>query len=193
MTELLRYIDLFLRCLLASTFAVALLSKVVKRRNASEFAQAVEIFGGFKSTAAARSAAFAVVLLESATVGLLALQGTAKFGYSLAAVLLTTFTGTLVLSMRRGVHAPCRCFGNISSEARLPSVVRNVLLLSGALTGLATTLLHDLYTGRLEAAGTVLALTTGLTIAALLIFADDLFAVFRPPEWDRPHNQGALR
>ena len=132
-TIVLSYVGLTLRCFIAGTFAVAVVSKARNRASASEFALAITTLAGIRQQVAVRAIAVMVVLAETGTVALLELPVPVGPGFALACVSLVAFTAVLLAAIRRGVRQPCRCFGRSASEPGPANVARNLALLRGAL------------------------------------------------------------
>lgn len=98
------------------------------------------------------------------TVALLAFAG--------AALLLTTFTVAIMMSLRRGDRAPCRCFGDSQEPLGHGHAVRNLLLLTVAAVGAGTAVLAEPTV--VQPAGVVVAVVAGLVAGLLAVRFDDV-------------------
>ncbi|MFJ6566329.1 MauE/DoxX family redox-associated membrane protein [Streptomyces sp. NPDC091292] len=131
--------------------------------------------------AALTAAAVTVLAAESVSVVLLAVPstGSALAGFLLATGLLGAFTVAIAGTVRRGDRVACRCFGAASSApVGAAQLVRNGLLLAGALTGVCAAL-----TGGgpgVPLAGAAVALVFGAAAAGLVLLTDDLSQLLRP-------------
>jgi hypothetical protein len=156
-------------------FVVSVVSKVRNRKAYAEFVASTRRLAP-PLVSAARPLAAVVVGMELAAVLLVALPPTVLAGFGVAAALLVAFSGAILLALRRGERAPCRCFGTSEQPLGYTQVVRNVALIAvtvlGALGGLATTAAPAL-------PGVVIAVATGGILALLAIMADDIAALFR--------------
>lgn len=172
------YVVMGCRALVAVVFVVSVVSKVRSRKAYAEFVAATRQLAPPPLVAAARPMAAAVVGMELAAVLLVAVPPTVLFGFGVAAVLLAAFSGAILLALRRGERAPCRCFGSSAQPLGYTQVVRNAALLAvsvlGAAGGLSTA-------GVTELPGVVLAVAAGGILAMLAIMADDIAALFRDP------------
>jgi hypothetical protein len=120
--------------------------------------------------------AMVMAAAEVIIVVLLALPWTARAGLVLAAATLAMFTAGTWLAVARGADKPCQCFGASASPLARRHVVRDALLCAAAVVG-------ALSTGGPAgaAAGVVVSLAAGLTLALFVIFLDDLAALFAAP------------
>jgi hypothetical protein len=121
-----------------------------------------------------RAAALAIPVLEAATVVLLAVPATAAWGFGCAAVLLTAFTLVTGREVARGRRVRCRCFGAGSAQIGPAQIVRNLVLLAGAVAGLAAG-----PASHAGPAGLVYACGSGLLAALALVRWDDLTSLVR--------------
>ncbi|MER7504576.1 MauE/DoxX family redox-associated membrane protein [Nonomuraea pusilla] len=110
--------------------------------------------------------AAAVLAGESAAVALLVLGERAGFG--LAAAMPAAFATAILLALRRGSAATCRCFGVTAAPLSRAQIVRNLLLIAVAVTGWV------MPGGSVELAGAALALVAAAVLAAVLVLFDDL-------------------
>lgn len=124
-------IDLFARVLLAVVFAVAFIGKVRTRQGFAEFRDSIT---ALTPRLPARAAAVAVLAGEAAAVVLLAVPGT-RLGYAVAAVLLISFCGAVVLAVSGREPVRCKCFGADGGVLGPRHLVRNGALLGVAALG----------------------------------------------------------
>lgn len=171
------YLAVGCRVLLGAVFVASAASKLRTRGAFAAFVRSVDGFG-LVPAARVRATAVAVVTAEAVIPVLLAVPVTGAGGFGLALVLLGVFTGAVTLALRRGVRAPCRCFGVSDTPAGARQVVRNLLLGTVAAAGLAGALSGT--SGGGHPAGVVVAAAAGLLVAGLTAVADDLIDLFRP-------------
>jgi hypothetical protein len=163
-------ISLACRTLVAAVFAVSVVSKV----------RSPAAWGSFRSwltgvplrPARWRGAAVALVAAEAGVVLLTAIPAVAAAGLALGSLLCLVLTAGLATAVRRGAHEPCHCFGVAADPMSGRDVARNILLLAGALAGLASTVAGT--GGPAGPAGVALAAIAGLTAAVLIIFSGDI-------------------
>ncbi|WUS05410.1 hypothetical protein OG322_40400 [Streptomyces sp. NBC_01260] len=98
--------------------------------------------------------------------------------------LLTVFTAGIALLLRRGVRAPCQCFGESAVPIGLRHVVRNVLLAVLAGVGLSTAFAA----GPPQVGGAVVATLAGLLLGGLTVSLDDLVELFQPVNSSVPNR-----
>jgi methylamine utilization protein MauE len=84
-------------------------------------------------------------------------------GFGVAVVLMAGFTFAIVRAVRRGVQAPCRCFGASATPVGTRQVVRNGVVLATAAADLA---------------GAAVALVAGVVAGALVVTFDELVDLF---------------
>ena len=97
--------------------------------------------------------------------------------FALAVVLLLAFAGAIAVVLRRGVQASCRCFGGSGAAPFRPHhIVRNLVLVAVAVTGLVAVLAGPALTWEAVALGAV----PGVVVALLVTRLDDLVALFSP-------------
>lgn len=193
------HVVLAARCLVGVVFAFSALSKLRSRRALSDFTASLGRFG--VAPGARRPLARAVALAEAAVPVLLALalageaaaagvaRALAGAGFGLAALLLAGFTAAIARALRRGVRAPCRCFGASTSPLGTQHLVRNGLLLAAAATGLVGVLVGPAGPAGLGAAA--VAALAGVTAGSLVTAFDDLLDLFGPGPGPGPGPSGA--
>lgn len=113
----------------------------------------------------------AVIGAEVVTAVSVAVPATARWGFGLAAVLLSAFTVAVVVMRRRGSTEPCRCFGTSAAPPGRAAVVRNVVLLTTAMFGVAGS---SVAARGLPVAAVALAVFAGAVTALLLINLDEI-------------------
>ena len=170
------YLTLSLRCLVGVVFAVAAAGKLRGRRAFGEFLESLQPLAVVPARWR-RAAAIATVGAEVVVVALLALPGAgAAGGFALAAVLLAAFAVAIRAAVRRGVRAPCRCFGASSTPLDRPHVARNACL--GVAAAAGAVLAHATAPAAPHPGGVVLALASGGVLALLVTRLDDLVELF---------------
>ncbi|TDD21524.1 MauE/DoxX family redox-associated membrane protein [Nonomuraea diastatica] len=117
-------------------------------------------------------AAGAVAAGEAVTAVLMLIP---QAGLALSAILLAGFTLVIMVSIRKGVRAPCRCFGFSATPLGRVHLVRNALLLLVVVLG-GTGLIFS--GGPPDAAGLAVAVPAGLAGAIVLIAFDDIAGLF---------------
>ncbi|MBC9712401.1 hypothetical protein H9Y04_07430 [Streptomyces sp. TRM66268-LWL] len=124
----------------------------------------------------ARAAGAGALAAECAVVVLLAWSPTIRAGLALALGLLAVLTFAVARTVRRGIDASCRCFGGAAVPFRRRHVVRNAALLLVAGVALPRP-------DALSAAGpALLAIATGVAVAAAVVTLDDLVELFAPAD-----------
>ncbi|GLH98471.1 MauE/DoxX family redox-associated membrane protein [Phytohabitans aurantiacus] len=172
------YVLIGLRSLIALVFVFSIAGKLRGRRAFDEFlAATVRLSPRPLPAALARWLAAGVVAIELAVVLLLTMPATTPIGFAVAAALLLGFTGTIVLALRRGERAPCRCFGSTTQPLGYPQVARNLVLLAAAALGLAG---GQLPAASPDLAGALVAVGAGALAATVVTMADDITSLFRP-------------
>ncbi|TDC01258.1 methylamine utilization protein MauE [Nonomuraea longispora] len=148
---------------------------------------AVSAFTKLRSGAAVRSFAASLVMLPeglrlpaacavaAGEAVAAALMVVPRAGLALSAILLAGFTLAIVVSIRKGVRAPCRCFGLSATPLGRVHLVRNALLLLVVALG-GTGLIYS--GGPPAAAGLAVAVPAGLAGAIMLIAFDDIAGLF---------------
>jgi hypothetical protein len=172
------YVLVGCRSLIVLVFVVSAVSKLRSRQAYAEFVVATGRLSPrpVAATTARRLAAVAVAA-ELAVVALALVPATVPAGFGAAAALLLVFTGAILLALRRGVRAPCRCFGSSEQPLGYAQVVRNAVLLAVATLGLAGGLATA---PSPELAGALVAVVAGGVAAAMVVVADDIASLFRP-------------
>lgn len=162
------------RCAVGLVFAVSFTSKVRGRSAFRQFLSSAREMG--VPRAAVRPVGVIVAALEAVVVALVATPALAGAGLALATLLLATFAAAIGRAVRRGVHAPCRCFGSSKMPLGPSHVVRNVSLAVVSIAGAAVAAgspARDLHLG-----GVAVAIASGAALAAVTVVFDDLAALF---------------
>lgn len=179
------YVLMSCRVLLLLVFVASVLGKVRGRAAWSGFVGSLRDLR-LVPRSAVRAAAVAVVAGEVGVVVLMAIPATVSLALVLAGVLLAVFTASIVVTLRRGVRAPCRCFGSAALPLGRRHVVRNGVLLTVVVLGAAS-----LSLARVPAhtAGLAVAAAAGLVGGVLLVVFDELVELFVGPA----SSAGSLR
>ncbi|HSK96638.1 MAG TPA: MauE/DoxX family redox-associated membrane protein [Euzebyales bacterium] len=175
------YVLVGCRVLLLLVFAASTLGKI---RNRSAWAAFVRSLRDLRllPERAVTAVAVAVAAGEAAAVLLLAAPATIPAALAVVGVLLAAFTVAIVATLRRGVQAPCRCFGAASLPLGRRHVLRNAMLLAVAgLTASALSAPSASASASAHPAGLAVAVAAGLVGGALLVFFDELVELFAGP------------
>lgn len=176
------YLVVACQAMLFCVFATSVITKVRSRRAFADFSQSVEAFRVLPPSWSGMVAR-ATVAGEAGAVLLLALPWTVPAGFALAAGLLGAFTVAIVLALRGGRTAPCRCFGASAAPLSGSHVVRNLSLLAVSLTGLMGGAVLSGPTR--DPAGLTLSLAVAAVAALFVVRLDDVAALLRPAAGDR--------
>ncbi|TWP52152.1 methylamine utilization protein MauE [Lentzea tibetensis] len=168
------YLQLCCRALVGVVFTLAVAGKLRGRAELAAFVDSLGGFGWFAPRVRPWVAA-AVIAVEAVTVVLLALPGTVRAGFVLAAAMLAAFSGGVALAKARGREVRCRCFGSDGGLMGRRHQIRNGLLFAVSLLGLPGTAA----TPRLDLLA--LAVGAGVLGAILLAHWDDIVFVLRRP------------
>jgi hypothetical protein len=122
------------RCLLAVVFAVSAASKVHGPAAYRAFAASL---GWIRPARAVPAVAFLLTAAEIAIPPLLLPARTALAGLALAGAVLALLAAGVALAVGRGLGAACRCFGAGDRPLRWAHAVRNAVLATVALIGVA--------------------------------------------------------
>ncbi|MEU4265996.1 MauE/DoxX family redox-associated membrane protein [Streptomyces sp. NPDC025273] len=171
------YVEIGMRCLIGAVFLISFLGKV---SGPGKFAAFIKSVHGMRivPSRAARPVARVVLAAEASVCLLLAVPAAAGAlaGFTVSAALLVSFALAITLSVRRGVRAPCRCFGASAVPLRSWHAVRNLLLTACAAGGAVAATGN----GQAHVGGAALAVFGGLLLGVLVTLLDDLFDLFRP-------------
>ncbi|SEG98045.1 hypothetical protein SAMN05444920_111168 [Nonomuraea solani] len=182
------YLLIACQVLLAAVFAIALAGKVRGRAAFDAYVSsivALEILPRRVSVAAAN----ALLAAEAVVIVLLALPWTVPLGFAAAAGTLAAMIGGILVALRRGRRAPCRCFGASVTPLGRVHVVRNLVLAAAGGAGLAAWATAGAGGAGLAAwavagpdaphpAGVVIALVAAGVSALLVVRLDDLMELF---------------
>jgi hypothetical protein len=170
------YVVVGLRGLIVLVFVVSAASKLRGRHAYAEFVAATGRLSPRPLRAAmARRLAAGVVAVELAVVALVLAPRITSIGFAVAATLLLAFTGAILLALRRGERAPCRCFGSAEQPLGYPHVVRNLVLLAACALGLVG---GQLVVSSPSPGGALLAVAAGALVATVVAISDDITALF---------------
>jgi hypothetical protein len=169
------YLQLACRLVLLFVFAVAVAGKLRSRRTWREFTGSVRDLG----IRAARPVAAVTIATEFAVVVSMALPGLVRAGFVLALALLAGLTGGVLVALRNGSQASCRCFGGGAfgeGAAYGPShVARNAMLgLIAAIGGITGP------PAAYEVAGVVTTASAAVIAAIVVIRFADLLSILTP-------------
>lgn len=176
------YIEVAVRALVAAVFAVSAASKLRSRDALAQFTATVRVMGMVPEAFASR-VAVAVGSGEALIVLLVLWPGTVGAGLVLAGLVVLGLTGAIVAALRRGVQAPCRCFGSRSAAPlSVVDVVRNTVLVVPILVGVLATLGDEpARILALHPGGVAVAVAAGAIGATLIVAFGDLVDLFRTP------------
>ena len=170
------YVSLACRLVLA---AVMTLAAVGKLRSPGIFAASLEGFD-FIPAWLRRPLAVLVPAAELLIALLLALPATVTAGFLAATLFCCGLTAVPILVVARGKKVKCACFG--ASEVPMSGwhIARNAVLLAAA--GLGSFVAVSLGDGvPAEVPGIALAVVSAGVITTLIVFVDDIAALFRSP------------
>lgn len=164
------YVALACRCLTGVVFAVSAFSKL---RSAAAFRDFSAWLGGLSLPGVrSRGAAAVMAGIEVVIVIALLLPWTAQAGLTLAAVTLAVFAFGTAVVVRRGVRTTCQCFGASARPLGLRHAGRDLLLSAAAAAGAASA------GAAARPAAIALSLAAGVIAATLVLFLDDITALF---------------
>jgi hypothetical protein len=169
-----QYVEMACRCAVALVFATAAGGKLRGRAAFGAFTGSVRALVPELAGRAA-SVGVVVVVAEVAVVVLLVIGGTAPAGFGWAAVVLLAFSAATVRAVRAGSAASCGCFGVTPTPLGSRHLVRNAGILVIAAAGAAAGALAH---GEPRVPGVVLALASGVVLALVVVFFDDLADLF---------------
>ncbi|WP_433243203.1 MauE/DoxX family redox-associated membrane protein [Streptosporangium sp. CA-135522] len=171
------YLEIGGRCLICLVFLVAAVSKVAGHDAFDVFTSSVRDMQLVRS-GGVRRVALLVVAAEFCVCALMVIPvtGSGIAGFALAALLLTAFAVGIVRVSRRGVRAPCRCFGASAVPLGARHVVRNLALVAVAVSGIAAALSTE---GVRLSGETAVAALGGLLLGGLVVMLDDVYTLFQ--------------
>lgn len=181
------YVVVGCQFLIGVVFLVSAASKLRSRSNLRTFAASLrqlhllpsQTVGPIALAVAYGEAAIAVLLLAPTVLGATAPRpGVVGAGFTGALVLLSTFSAVILTSIRRGIRAPCRCFGAANSPLGGRHVLRNGVLAAAAGIGLAAAVAGDAPAPSL--AGVLVAAAGGVALAVLTVVSDELAELLAP-------------
>jgi hypothetical protein len=172
------YLETGCRAALAFVFLVASTSKIHSLNSYREFHDSLKDLG-LSSALLIRALSIGIPAAEGITVVLLAVNGTSRWGLLASVVLVGSFTTGIVVARAQGKVVRCRCFGESGGLSNAPHILRNVVLLAGAVTGALAGLLSG---GRQEPAMVVFAIGLGVIAAGLFLRWDELSFLLKPSD-----------
>jgi hypothetical protein len=167
------YLALTCRGVIGLVFAVSAVSKLRSRPAFREFTEWLASLPLPLIQRRPRLLATAMAVAEVVIVVLDGLPWTARAALVTAAATLAAFTAGTWLAVGRGADQPCQCFGASAAPLGRRHVVRDAVLCVVAVAGALTA-----GSGAAHAAGIVVSLFAGLIVALLVVFLDDLAALF---------------
>jgi len=174
-----QYLVFGMRFLIGAVFLASTFGKLARRGGIGRFTDSVR---GMRilPERLARPVALAVIAGEASVCVLLTVPSrrTALPGLALATALLAVFTVAIALAVRRGVRAPCQCFGASTTPLGARHLVRNVLLVAAAVTGAAGSAAE----GPVHPAGALVAAASGLLAGGVVAALDELHDLFASGE-----------
>jgi hypothetical protein len=171
-----QYVAIGIRCLVGAVFLASFVGKVAGRDAFGVFVASVRGMRVLPVRLAMPVALLAVVC-EVAICLLLVLPARIAntAGFVVASGLLVAFTVGIVVSLRRGVRAPCRCFGVSTTPLGPSHVVRNLGLATVSAVGAAAVLAAA---DPVHPGGVVVAMAAGLVLGGLVTVLDDIVDLF---------------
>lgn len=172
-----QYLALACRVSIAIVFAMAVAGKVVGRGAFREFTRSIvgmEVVSprAVEVTAAASVTAEGLTLVLAVTP----LRTTSVAACALAGLLSVAFSVTIVQSLRRGNHAPCRCFGRSATPLGARHIARNAVLLVVSILGVSASLER----GTLHVPAAIVAAAAGLFVGLIIAAFDDIAELVSP-------------
>ncbi|GAB3805075.1 MauE/DoxX family redox-associated membrane protein [Micromonospora zhanjiangensis] len=171
-----RTLEISARTLLVVVFAVAVYGKASNKRSYLAFehslrqmslAPPVLVTTIAKATIAAEAVVVCLLLIPTRWCGVA--------GFMVATGLLAAMTGVIGMNIGKKNRAPCNCFGASDAELGVQHILRNLGLAATAVLGATATLMA---LGAADLASGMLAAATGLVIGSLIVFLEDLIALF---------------
>lgn len=166
-------LEIALRAGLGLVFGVAFVSKVSSRAAFTEFARSLGDIGWLHGRRRIAASA-GIPALEGVTGVLLAVVP--AWGFAVAIVLLAAFTAVTGREVIHGQRVRCRCFGAGTAAIGPAQILRNVVLLTGAVAGLAV---EPFSHGGVGAAALAYAFGLALLAGLAVVRWDDLVFLVR--------------
>jgi hypothetical protein len=165
------YLVIICRVVLASTFTLAVVGKLLGQGRLKAFAAWL---GTARLVPAGTelSVAVGVVAVEVGLVGLVSFAPTASLGMACSAGVLVAFTAVLLRLRRQG--ASCRCFGASRAVVGVRQVARNLALLLVCGVGVVGSRFASTTVARPE--GVALAITAGVVVVLAVMLLDEFIA-----------------
>jgi len=171
-----QYFAIAVRCLIAVVFLAAVAGKVGTRARFAAFVASVHAMR-LLPPSLARPVALGTIGAELAVPVLLWLPGLTVLASALAATILSGLAVAIGLALRRGVRAPCRCFGASVIPLGPRHVIRNSVLATLAIGG---SVAGPLTTTAMRPELAVLSAAAGALGGGLTAMLDEIFALFQP-------------
>ncbi len=170
------YVVLCCRLLLGATFVASLATKLRSRATLHEFLAAAGALLRSDSPLV-RLLAVTSIATELLIVITLLIPALVTAGFALTALLLLVYTLAIARALQHGVTTPCRCIGTSSDPLHSWLILRNAVLFTVSIVGIATSLAGS------PAVGFTTALAVSVAIAifglALVMSFDDLVYLAR--------------
>lgn len=176
------YLGLGCRCVIGLVFLVSAVSKL---RSRGAFREFTAWLVSLPLPVVRRCPGVLAAALAAVEAGIVVLDAlpwaawtvwTAPAALILAAVTLAVFTAGTWLAIRRGANQPCQCFGASATPLGRRHVIRDAVLCAIAVTGALTA--GSVAT---SGGGIAVSLFAGAVIALLVVFLDDLAALYSAP------------
>ena len=165
------------RALLATVFVGAAAGKVLGKAALRAFVASLREMAVLPSTLVGPAARVNVALeMLIAVLLLVPYEWAAQTGFVLAAGLLSVFTLAIARTLASGRRTTCRCFGASTVPLGRRHVLRNLVLIAVAATGLAATVVG----GGSGLGPALVGATAGLVLGVLVVELDDLTVLIRP-------------
>lgn len=170
---MLDHLDVALRCLIGVVFLAATAGKVRSRTSWQEFVASLAAMRVVPARLVP-AAAGVVGLAEAAVPVLLLVPPARRLGHVLAALLLVAFSIGIAVTLGRRQRVACRCFGATGAPLGRRHLLRNGLLTTAALVGVAAAGA----TGDVPLAGVAVAAVAGAVGGLLFVWFDDITDLF---------------
>lgn len=171
-----QYLAIGIRCLIGVVFLASFVSKVVGREAFGAFVESVR---GMRVLPLGLAAPAAVVVVVAEAAICLFVVVPAQIvnlaGFVVASSLLLAFAVGIVMSLRQGVRASCRCFGVSTTPLGPRHVVRNAGLTAVSGLGMAAV---SAGADPVRLGGMGVALGAGLVLGGLVTVLDDIVELF---------------
>ncbi|GII01089.1 MauE/DoxX family redox-associated membrane protein [Planobispora takensis] len=176
---MLNYVPLFCRLFIGIVFALSAASKI---REFEEFVRATRSLLEAAlprlrlGRRGLRAVASTVLAAETAICPFVVVSPWWPLGLAASSLLLTLFTAAIAFALRRGVRAPCRCFGGSATPLGKRHLFRNAALLTATVAGLALP-----YEPESDPAGLAVVIMAAAVAAMVTSRLDDIVGLFATP------------